>query len=80
MLVHIWPGNNLSFGMAQTDKIIGWCPEEFRVKLSPTIGLIRQYSEMVAIAFSLMSQKCCLGKRSSIKLYKEVQGNLEDSS
>ena len=48
--------------MAYTDKVTGWCPAEFRAKLSPTVGLNRQYSGMVAIAFST-SQICSMGER-----------------
>ena len=52
ILVHIWPGNKLPSSMAWTDKVSGWCPTEFRAKLSPAVGLNLQCFMMVAIAFS----------------------------
>ncbi|GFV47367.1 hypothetical protein TNCV_4830231 [Trichonephila clavipes] len=50
-LVHLWPGCKLSPGVAWTDKVLGWCPAEFHAKLSPAVGLNRQHSGIVVIAF-----------------------------
>ena len=55
MLVHIWPGNKLSSGMTETDKVTGWCSAEFRAKLSPTVELNR---------LPITSQMCSMGEES----------------
>ena len=72
MLVHIWPGNKLSSGMTETDKVTIWCPAEFRAKLSPTVELKRQYSEMVAISFSLSPKYAQWKRNLATRLTKEV--------
>ena len=47
-----WSWNKLLSGMAGTDKVIGWCPTEFRITILPIVGLNLQCYRMVTITFS----------------------------
>lgn len=74
-LVHLWRGWKLSLIVAQTLKVLGWCPEAFLAKLSPIVELLRQHAGIVSIAYP-SGHKCALWGRDQAKKLKAIYSNM----